>query len=137
MADMRTLAALYVEFRGHRGATEVEKDASSMSEWTNWPILEEAIRCLTIKEDNKVKYGLKNTVYYLLMKSAEILEGKELTVKGEAGKRRVEEVQHFIKLLKHHQNLFGDSKYLINKARQECLRLPARSPPEEVMQQLR
>ena len=47
-------------------------------------------------------------------------------------------MQHFIKLLKHHQNaVFGDSKYIINKARQERLRLPARSPPEEVIQELR
>ena len=138
MADMRTLAALYVEFRGHPDATELDKDASSMFERTNWPILEEAIRSLTVKEDAKVKYGLKNSVYYLLLKSAEILEGEALTVKGEAGKRRVDEMQHFIKLLKHHQNaVFGDSKYLINKARQERLRLPARSPPEEVMQELR
>ena len=67
MADMRTLAALYVEFRGHPDATELEKDASSMFERTNWPILEDAIRSHTVKKDAKVKYGLKNTVYYLLM----------------------------------------------------------------------
>ena len=47
-------------------------------------------------------------------------------------------MQHLIKLQKHHQNaVFGDSKYLIHKAGQERLRLPTRSPPEEVMQQLR
>ncbi len=85
-ASLRTLAALYVEFRGHPDATELEKDAGSMFERTNCHILEEAIRSLTVKEDAKVKYGLKNSVYYLLLKSAEILEGEALTVKGEAGK---------------------------------------------------
>ena len=138
MADMRTLASLYAEFRKHPDAEGRCEDASSMFERDNWVMLEEAIRALTMRDDDHVKYGLKNTIYYLLMKSAEILQGEALTVKGDAGEHRVAEMQHFMRLLKHQQNaVFGDSKYLINKARQERLRLPSRTPPDEVMQQLR
>ena len=35
-------------------------------------MLEDAIRGLTMMDDTQVKYGLKHTVHYLLMKSAEI-----------------------------------------------------------------
>ena len=33
--------------------------------------------------------------------------------------------------------MFSDAKYLINKSRQEKLRLPTRTPPEEAMERLR
>ena len=42
------------------------------------------------------------------------------------------------KVPKHHENtVFADEKYLINKARQERLRLPSRIPPEDAMKDLR
>ena len=41
------------------------------------------------------------------------------------------------KVLKHHENtVFADAKYLINKARQERLRLPSCIPPEDAMKEL-
>ena len=81
-------------------------------------------------------YGLKNTPYYLLVKAAEILQGEALAHKGQ--EKHVEDLKNFLILLKHHQNsLFGDAKYLINKSRQEKLRLPERTPPEHSMNELR
>ena len=42
------------------------------------------------------------------------------------------------KVLKHHENtVFADAKYMMNKARQERLRLPSRIPPEDAMKDLR
>ena len=48
------------------------------------------------------------------------------------------ELANFKKVLKHHENpVFADAKYLINKARQERLRLPSCIPPEDAMKDLR
>ena len=141
MADMRNLSALFLEFKKHEGPQST--DSKAMFDRENWGILQEAVTTMTTKEKPKsdeshLKYGLKNTLYYLLMKAADILQGEALTVKGDAGKKDVEEMGHFITLLKHHQNsVFGDAKYLINKSRQEHLRLPTRTPPGEVMEKLR
>jgi len=142
MADMRNLAALFIEFQKHEEGRH-SANAKVMFNREKWSILEEAVICLTTSAtpqspDAHLKYGLKNTLYYLLMKSADILQGDALTVKGDQGKKEVEELQHFVTILKHHQNaVFGDAKYMINKSRQERLRLPARTPPDELMMKLR
>ena len=48
------------------------------------------------------------------------------------------ELTNFKKVLKHHENtVFADAKYLINKARQERLRLPSRIPLEDAPKELR
>ena len=101
-----------------------------MFKWENWHKLVEAVRSMTNREEGNIKYGLKNSLYYLLMKAADILQGEVLMVKGDAGKSKVEEMEHFMKLLRHNQNC-------INKARQERLRLPERTPCEETMEMLR
>ena len=47
------------------------------------------------------------------------------------------ELANFKKVLKHHENtMFADAKYLINKARQERLRLRSRIRPEDAMKDL-
>ena len=39
---------------------------------------------------------------------------------------------HYQKILRHHQNrVFGNAKYMVNKASQERLRLPSRLPAKE------
>ena len=79
--------------------------------------------------DADVKYGLKNTLYYLLLTMANLLKGAFLQKKGE--EESANEVDRFITVLKMNQNLvFGDAKYHINRARQERLRLPSRTPQE-------
>ena len=46
-------------------------------------------------------------------------------MEGGEGKMVSDEVGHFMRILKHHQNaVFDDAKYKINRARQERLRLP-------------
>jgi len=142
MAEMRNLAALFVEFQKHEEDPH-SSNAKVMFSREKWSILEEAVICLTTtatpqSPDAHLKYGLKNTLYYLMMKSADILQGEALTVKGGEGKTEVDELQHFVTILKHHQNaVFGDAKYMINKSRQKRLRLPARTPPDQLMMKLR
>ncbi len=70
------------------------------------------------------------------MKSVELLQGEALTQKDQ--KEVYKEYGYFKHVLKHHENTtFADAKYLINKNRQERLRLPERVPPEETMSTLR
>ena len=99
MADMRNLSALFLEFKKHQGPQST--DSKAMFDRENWGILQEAVTTMTTKEKPKsdesyLKYGLKNTLYYLLMKVAGILQREALTVKGDAGKKDVEEKGHLI-----------------------------------------
>ena len=136
MADMRNLGNLYNQFK--QLSSGDMSDSIHMFYRENWPTLRDSVVEMTSKDGSEVKYGLKNTMYYLLMKSALIIQGEALTVRSPEGKSRVDEMEHFMKLLRLHQNaVFGDAKYLINKSRQERLRLPQRCPPEELLQELR
>jgi hypothetical protein len=90
----------------------------------------------SVDETNRLKYGLKHAIYYTLLRGAKILEGEALTRKGE--ETTAHEMASFIKVIKHHENIvFADAKYCTNKARQERLRLPDRTPDEDAMQTLR
>ena len=91
---------------------------------------------LTSHKDCAIKYSLKNTLNYLLMSSVNILEGVALT--DTDSNVAATELANSKKVLKHHENtVFADAKYLINKARQERLRLPLRIPPEDAVKDLR
>lgn len=140
MQDMRNLATLYRYYQDETAGMSEETDggAKDMFDIDNWQHLREAIVKMTVKDDSQVKYGLKNSLYYTLLKASEIMEGEALAQSGKGGKQLVEGQKDFQKLLKHHQNLlFGDAKYYINKSRQERLRLPTRTPPEQDMEALR
>ena len=137
MTAMRTLAGLFLYFKEQENCSTTE--VKDMFKRENWAKLVEAVRSMTNREEEgNLKYGLKNSLYYHLLKAAEIQQGEALMVKGDAGKNKVEDMEHFMKLLRHNQNaVFGDAKYCINKARQERLRLPERTPCDETMQKLR
>ena len=141
MADMDNLATLYLEFITHfpEGTAPT---LDHMFDRDCWQALTDAIDAVTTKADAgngiSVKYGLKNSYYYLLMKASSILEGEALTKRGPEAERTALEMQHFKKILKHNENTtFGDAKYFINISRQTRLRLPARSPDEEKVQKLK
>lgn len=70
------------------------------------------MEAVTAKEDKgdgvNIKYGLKNTLFYLLMRAADNLEGEAFTKRGPEAERKVAEMTHFQKILKHHENsVFG------------------------------
>ncbi len=72
----------------------------------------------------------------MLMSSADILEGVALT--DTESTRAADELAHIKKVLKNHENIiFAGAKYLMNKSRQERLRLPTRIPVEQDIQKLR
>ena len=143
MADMINLSTLYLAFRNTFDGEST--NAYTMFDRENWNVLQEAIETITTRElsdapsdISRVKYGLKNVLYYLLMRSAEILRGEALMIKGDAGKEQVNELGHFMTVLKHNKKImFRDSKYLINQSRQVRLRLPSRTPTDDAMHALR
>ena len=117
MSDMRNLAKLYLQFKLCLSEDQNSTDAADMFSRENWKALQEAITNVTRRDaassETQIKYGLKNTLYYLIVKAADILEGEALAQKGK--EEYVQEIRNFSVLLKHHQNsLFGDSKYMIN-----------------------
>lgn len=140
MSDMRTLARLFLEFQALQQNEEKEVDLLDCFNRTNFEKLAEAVRSMTKKDgdDNAIKYGLKNNLFYLLLNGASILKGKALSETGNDATLLIQELDHFEVLLKHHENsLFGDAKYCINQSRQEKLRLPNRIPPDEAVMTLR
>ncbi|ELU09706.1 hypothetical protein CAPTEDRAFT_188479, partial [Capitella teleta] len=135
-ADMRLLARLFCHLKLTVPDDVCLHDASDLLDRGNWTHLREVIDLLTSKESGEVKHGLKMAIYYILLKFADNQIGVKLTQKDTQG--QTEEIQNFIKLLKHHENsYFGDAKYQINKSRQEKLRLPERMPEENAMRILR
>lgn len=138
-ADMRLCASLLQAFNKNGGTDE----AKDMFNIEKWPELRSAIDDITIEDledqQNKLKYGLKNSIYHALMKYSDILKGQALTISDDSKRDKAVKAQdNFQSLLKHHKNLvFSDCRYLINKARQEKMRLPSRTPEEDQMQDLR
>ena len=137
-ASMRMLARLYLHFK------EEKPDSCEVKDLWNreyFYALRTEVNKMSEKESEAmheadVKYGLKNNLYYLLLNAANFLKGSFLEKKGEESS--ADEMERFITVLKMNQNLlFGDAKYFINKARQERLRLPSRTPQEEDIHKLK
>ena len=78
-------------------------DDSALFDHKNRAYLAEAITTITNHEDVVIKYGLKNTLYYLLMSSADMLEGVALT--DTDSNVAATELANFKKVLKHHENV--------------------------------
>ena len=127
----RDLARTFIEFRKLL-PSDRNVDASPLFDCKNWACLAEAVTTVTSHKDGAVK----NTLYYLLMSSGDMLEGVALT--DTDSNVAATELTNFKKVLKHHENtVFADAKYLNNKARQERVRLPSCIPPEDAMKDLR
>ena len=136
MADMRNLAHFYILFKLQLPDGVCSTDSKDIVNKKHWESFREAINLYSNRDDDSVKYGSKNSLYYLLLRFADFLIGKFLSEDGKEDEQQ--SVETFVKVLKYHQNsLFGDAKYLINKARQEKLRLPSRIPQEDDLRKLR
>ncbi|XP_048247628.1 uncharacterized protein LOC124124735 isoform X1 [Haliotis rufescens] len=131
MNDMRLLSRLLIAFRGksHHGMT-----GEDMFRRRNFTILEQAVEEVTTTE-GRLKYGLKNSLFYLLRQSANLLMLRSF---GEEEDAKASEIEKFIHLLDLNQNiLFGDAAYSINRSRQERLRMPEQQAREEEVTTLR
>lgn len=114
MQDMRLLGRLLFAFRNVHESDNAA--ASEMFLRKNFQVLEQAIDKVTVVED-KLKYGVKNNMYYLLISSANIIKSYQL-INGDDS--AAQETDNFVTVLEQNQNsLFGDASYAINVSRQK------------------
>ncbi|XP_057297360.1 uncharacterized protein LOC130627280 [Hydractinia symbiolongicarpus] len=101
----------------------------------NFSCLRLAIEKYTSAEDDTIKPGLKQNIYYILKRSSKILRALMIS----QNKTDVaQEIQNFIDLLDLWKYLiFGDAIYETNKRREVFLRKPAQLPNENDMKIMR
>ena len=68
--DMRRLASLYLHFKEHSCMEPVFGNSHDMFNRANFTTLSDAIEAFTTAPEKKLKPGLKQNLYYLLLRSA-------------------------------------------------------------------
>lgn len=140
MQDMRRVAHLYVEFKGICNAVRPTPvpcaSSAEMLVRNNFDSLREAItRYTTNYESNELKSGLKNAIYFLILKLAKVQKAIYLVQRKD---EKASEIEKFLEVLGLYQNLiFGDARYNINRNRQVKLRRPQQMPSEEEVLKLK
>ena len=116
---MRILGHIYTNLLNQEGVVQQHKNALDIFVRENFPKLREAIDKYTSNDDDSVKAGLKQNVYYLLKRSAKTLRALKLE---EGNERTANQVAHFIELLELWDDLmFGGAVYETNKRREVCM----------------
>ena len=132
---MRSLAHLLTHLRAQDGFKECHKNILDLFNRKNFYQTREAIDIYTSKEDDTLKAGLKQNLYYLLKRTSKILRGLMLE---KARDDVCKDVGDFINLLELWDDIvFGDAVYETNKRREIILRKPGQLPDEEDMKMLR
>ena len=98
---MRILADLYNILIGQKDFTPVSNDAYDMFRRQNFASLRVAIDCYTVKEDDTIRAGLKQNIYYFSKRAVSILQGRMLEEGNDA---LVSDLRKFVSLL----DLWGD-----------------------------
>lgn len=132
---MRILGHIYTQLLLQDDITHQYHNALDIFIRENFPKLRTAIDSYTSNEDDSVKAGLKQNVYYLLKRSAKTLRAMQL----EEGKEDVaKKVSQFVELLELWDDImFGDAVYETNKRREIFLRRPEQLPNEDDMASIR
>ena len=126
--DMRRLANCYNIFKQLDGIHSLY-NSLDMFNRSNFEQLSEAIELYTKREDLSLKAGLKQNLYYLIKKSATLVQYSFYSRKKDD---EAAEISKFIQSFKGWQDyLFGDATYHLNKKRQINLRKPSRLPQED------
>ena len=132
---MRCLANLYTRLQELDGFKAKHKNILDLFCRKNFYWTREAIDIYTIDENDRIKAGLKQNLYFLLKRSSKILRGLML----EKGcDDTVKEITDFVNLLELWDDIvFGDAQYETNKRREVVLRRPGQLPDEEDMLMLK
>jgi len=126
--DMRRLGHLYTRFKSMNPTKTSSKDSSDMFLCENFKALEDAIDDFTDTNAETQKAGLKNQLYYLLLKSAGKLIAHYMISKETSLKKEVED---FVILLKYRKDdVFGNAIYDLNERRNINLKKPSALPLE-------
>ena len=86
---------------GQKDFTSVSNDAYDMFRRQNFASLRVAIDCYTVKEDDTIRAGLKQNIYYFSKRAVSILQGRMLEEGNDA---LVSDLRKFVSLL----DLWGD-----------------------------
>lgn len=132
---MRILGHIYAELVKQENLTHRHNNALDIFIRENFPKLRMVVDAYTSNEDDSVKAGLKQNVYYLLKRSAKTLRAIQL----ELGEDEIaNQMFHFIQLLELWDDImFGDAVYETNKRREVFLRKPEQLPNEDDMASIR
>ena len=132
---MRILADLYSILIGQKDFTLALNDAYDMFRRQNFTSLRVAIDRYTVKEDDTIKAGLKQNIYYLLKRAASVLQ--ELMLE-EGNNDLVSDLRKFVSLLELWEDIiFGDAVYETNKRRKTALQKPKKLPDEGDLRKIR
>nr|XP_047135056.1 uncharacterized protein LOC124812431 isoform X17 [Hydra vulgaris] len=127
--EMRRLAHCYTLFLKQEGIIQKHNNSLDMFNRVNFDMLSNVIEVYTKKDDADIKAGLKQNLYYLLKKSATVMQ---FIFYSKGMDAEAEDVQKFIYTLKCWQEyLFGDATYKLNIRSQVNLRKPAKLPREQ------
>ena len=107
MSDMRLLARLYVAFTDRKESPS--HSAADIFQRVNFKILEEAIEDITTC-DGTLKYGTKNSLYYLLKSYSKIMMAHYLSNDEDERAKEIENFRHVLEL--NQSFLFGDATSL-------------------------
>ncbi|XP_057296083.1 uncharacterized protein LOC130629325 isoform X2 [Hydractinia symbiolongicarpus] len=133
--DMRRIAHMYNLFLKQNDIERPNGDASDMFNRRNFEHLKNVIDVYTTSEDNELKAGLKQNIYYLLKRVAKVLKGHYLVSSDDSA---AEEIDRFISVLEMYEDfVFADATYQLNKNKNIKLRKPSELPLEEDMQLLK
>ena len=126
--EMRCLAKCYNIFLKEEGVKHTYKNSLDMFSRTNFEQLSNVIEKISTKKDG-IKAGLKQNLYYLIKKSATVMQYFFYAEKRDA---EADELNKFINVFKCWQSyLFGDAIYALQKNKQVNLRKPLKLPLEE------
>lgn len=125
MSDLRILARLYLAFKEYVPYSQSLEDMFIVK---NFDFLENAIEAVS-RDENKLKYGLKNTLKYLIHMALEKMIGFHAKKEDDT---KVSSHKRFLDVFKLHEGrIFADATYAINYSRQEKLRMPQQQADEE------
>nr|XP_047141162.1 uncharacterized protein LOC105846917 [Hydra vulgaris] len=127
--DMRCLAHLYLIFKNNNGTIIIHNNITDMFERQNFLILKKTIKEYTTDEENKIKPGLKKTLFYLIRKSSENIKCF-FYYKGMDEKAK--DIEIFISLfVDSKKTIFGDADYNL-KYNREFNSLNPNNLPDEI-----
>ena len=133
--DMRRLASLYLHFKERSCMEPVFGNSHDMFNRANFTTLSDAIEDFTTTPEKKLKPGLKQNLYYLLLRSAKVLKASLLVQKKD---EQASDIEKFVSVLELWEDiLFGDATYALNNNKQVNLRKPGKLPLEADIEKLR
>ncbi|XP_057316739.1 uncharacterized protein LOC130657748 [Hydractinia symbiolongicarpus] len=133
--DMRRIAHCYNHFKVKKDVLHTHNNSHDMFNRRNFDFLASSIEEYTKSSTDEMKAGLKENLFYLIKRAAQVLQ---FYLFNQGKDEEAEEVGRFLVSWKGwKQYLFADASYKLNTNRQINLRKPQTLPLEEDLTKLR